>query len=168
MVVVLIFGEHHLRAAWRLALGLGVIPPLSLFWLRLKLKEPEEFNRQRMTKFPYWLIIKYYWFRLAIVSMIWFIYDFSAYSFGIYSNEWITLILGDTYPLWISQGWNVVLNLFYIPGAVSGSFISDWIGPRYTLVVGVVAQGIIGFIMAGCYKWLATSQYVAAFVVVYG
>lgn len=46
--------------------------------------------------------------------------------------------------------------------------MSDWIGPRYTLAIGVGLQGIIGFIMAGCYKYLATPENVAAFVVVFG
>ena len=64
MILVLIFTDKHLRAAWRVALGLGVIPPLSLFYLRLKWKEPEEYNRQRMSRYPYWLIIKFYWWRL--------------------------------------------------------------------------------------------------------
>ena len=60
MILVLITTENHLRAAWRLALGLGVIPPLSLFYLRLKLKEPEQFNRETLknTKTPWWLVIK--------------------------------------------------------------------------------------------------------------
>ena len=60
MIVVLITTENHLRAAWRICLGLGVIPPLSLFYLRLKLKEPEEFNRETMkdTRTPWWLVIK--------------------------------------------------------------------------------------------------------------
>ena len=146
-VVVAIFTTDHLRSAWRVALGLGVIPPLSLLWLRLKLQEPEEFNRERMHKFPWRLILRYYWFRLAVVSMIWFIYDFSAYSFGIYSSEWLALILGDTAPLWKSQAWNIVLNLFYIPGAVGGSFVSDLIGTRYTLVIGVWCQAVVGLIM---------------------
>lgn len=61
MILVLIFTENHLRAAWRMALGLGVIPPLSLFYLRLKLQEPEEFKRETMkdTKTPWWLVIKW-------------------------------------------------------------------------------------------------------------
>lgn len=59
MILVLIFTENHLRAAWRLMLGLGVIPPLSLFYLRLKLSEPEEFKREKLNKHPLWLIIKY-------------------------------------------------------------------------------------------------------------
>lgn len=58
MILALIFTENHLRAAWRVALGLGVIPPLSLFYLRQKLNDPDEFNRERMHKFPLWLIIK--------------------------------------------------------------------------------------------------------------
>lgn len=58
MILVLIFTENHLHACWRVALGLGVIPPLSLMYLRLKMDEPEEFNRERMHKFPIWLIIK--------------------------------------------------------------------------------------------------------------
>jgi MFS family permease len=58
MILVLIFTENHLRAAWRVALGLGVIPPMSLIYLRVKMREPEEFNRERMRKFPVWLIMK--------------------------------------------------------------------------------------------------------------
>ena len=58
MIVVLIFTDDHLRAAWRVCLGLGVIPPLSLLYLRIKLQEPEEFNRERMHKFPLMLILK--------------------------------------------------------------------------------------------------------------
>jgi MFS family permease len=168
MILILIFTEDHQRAAWRVALGLGIIPPMSLFYLRLKLKEPEAFNRERMNKYPVWLIIKFYWFRLAVVSLIWFIYDFSSYSFSIYSSIWISLILGDTAPLWKTFGWNTVVNVFYLPGAILGSFVSDWIGPRYTLASAVFAQGCVGFIMSGLYATLATPAHVAGFVVVYG
>ncbi|KAI4211176.1 MAG: hypothetical protein LQ351_005974 [Letrouitia transgressa] len=170
MILVLIFTENHLRAAWRMALGLGVIPPLSLFYLRLKLQEPEEFKRETMkdTKTPWWLVIKFYWFRLTIVSLIWFIYDFSAYSFSIYSSQWISLILGDDTALWKSFGWNTVVNVFYLPGAIGGAFLSDWIGPRHALSIGVFLQGLVGFLMAGLYSILDTKANVAGFVVVYG
>ena len=61
MILVLIFTDNHLRIVWRLALGLGVLPPLSLFYLRLKLQEPEEFNRETMknTRTPWRLVIQY-------------------------------------------------------------------------------------------------------------
>jgi MFS family permease len=44
-LLVVICTEKHLRAVWRISLGLGVVPPLLLLFLRLKLKEPEEFKR---------------------------------------------------------------------------------------------------------------------------
>lgn len=49
-----------------------------------------------------------------------------------------------------------------------GSFYSDWLGPRYALASGVFAQGIVGFLMAGLYKTLATKKNVGGFAVVYG
>lgn len=100
--------------------------------------------------------------------MIWFIYDFSAYSFSIYSSAWLQIILGDDAPIWQSFGWNTIINLFYLPGAIGGAFISDWIGPRLALGIFVALQGIVGFIMAGCYSLLDTAPHVGGFVVVYG
>ena len=46
--------------------------------------------------------------------------------------------------------------------------MSDYIGPKNALVIFVTLQGIVGFIMAGCYGLLNTSAHVAGFVVVYG
>lgn len=111
---------------------------------------------------------RFYWFRLTVVSLIWFIYDFLTYPFGIYSSAWLAIILGKSAPLWKSFGWNTIINLFYLPGAVGGAFLSDIIGPRYALAIGVSLQGIVGFIMAGCYSALDKAANVAGFVVVYG
>jgi hypothetical protein len=55
-----------------------------------------------------------------------------------------------------------------MPGAIFGSFFSDWVGPRYALAGAVFIQGVVGFIMSECYAQLATPAHVAAFVVVYG
>jgi MFS family permease len=169
-VLVLIFTTDHLRATWRVALGLGVVPPLALFLIRLKLQEPEEFKRQSMkhTKIPYGLVIKFYWKRLFVVSLIWFLYDFSSYSFGIYSSTIVDQIIGDSASLATTFGWNTVINLFYVPGAMIGGPLSDLIGPRYALAIGVSLQAIVGFIMAGLYTHLATPAHIASFAVVYG
>ena len=121
-----------------------------------------------MQKFPYFLIIRFYWFRLIVVSLIWFIYDFSSYSFSIYSSSWLQIILPVNAPLWKAFGWNTVINLFYIPGAFVGAFVSDWIGPKYCLILGVTLQGIVGFVMTAIYKHLDTANHVAGFVVMYG
>ena len=51
-LMVVICTSDHLRAAWRISLGLGVIPPLLLLYLRLKLQEPEEFKRSEASSLP--------------------------------------------------------------------------------------------------------------------
>ncbi|KAI1341217.1 MFS general substrate transporter [Xylariaceae sp. FL0016] len=155
---------------WRTSLGIGCVFPLVLFVLRLRLKEPEEFSRNSMkhVKTPYALVLKYYWFRLFIVSLIWFVYDFSVYAFGLYSSSILASIYGDQAPLTTVFGWNTVINLFYIPGTMLGAPISDRIGPRYCLILGQVCQAIVGFIMAGCYAKLSQAHLVGAFAVVYG
>ncbi|EPS37869.1 hypothetical protein H072_8397 [Dactylellina haptotyla CBS 200.50] len=168
MVVVLATTEDHLRVAWRIMLGLGVIPPLSLLYLRLKLKEPEAYVQTAMKNTPVWLTIKFYWFRLLTCGLIWFIYNFSAYGFGIYSSAILDNLLGNDNRLWVTFGWNTVLNLWYMPGCIFGVWVSDWIGPRYALTLGVTLQAIVGFIMAGCYKYLNEPSRVGGFVVVYG
>ncbi|KAF2463102.1 MFS general substrate transporter [Lindgomyces ingoldianus] len=171
-IVVVITGENHLRVAWRVCLGIGILPPLSLLYLRIKLQEPEAFKRESLahTKTPWLLVIKFYWYRLTIVSIIWFIYDFSAYSFGIYSTSILANLLGPSAPLWKSLAWNILINFFYMPGCLAGAFVADLpsMGPKKTLFIGVALQGIIGFIMAGCYPWLNKPENVAGFVVVYG
>ncbi|KAH8601425.1 major facilitator superfamily domain-containing protein [Bisporella sp. PMI_857] len=169
-VVVLATTENHLRAAWRIMLGLGVVCPVGLLFMRFRLSEPEEFKRESMkyVKIPYKLVIQFYWFRLFIVSFIWFLYNFSVYSFGIYSSQILKVILPADAPISQSFGWNTVINLFYVPGAMFGSVLSDWIGPRYALATGVTLQAIVGFLMSGLYGTLSQSKNVAAFAVVYG
>jgi len=123
----------------------------------------------KYVRVPYLLVLRYYGFRLFLVSLIWFIYDFSTYSFGIYSSTILDNIFDSTTaPLTTVFGWNTVINLFYIPGAMLGSIFSDWVGPRYALAIGVTLQGLVGFLMAGLYSHLARPGNVGGFAVVYG
>lgn len=167
--IVAAIAPDRYNTIWRVSLGIGVVPPLMLLYLRIKLKEPESFSRNsfRGTKTPYKLAFKYYGFRLLIVAAIWFIYDFLAYPFGIYANVIIGSIIPDA-PLWQQFGWGALINFFYLPGAILGSFTSDWMGPRKALCTFVIVQGIMAFIMSGCLYWLQMGQYIGAFVVVYG
>jgi len=169
----------HLRAVWRISLGLGAVPPLTVFYFRLKMKEGDRYatDSMRHAKIPYWLVIKKYWTRLIPVAIIWFLYDFSAYSFGIYSSSILSNVIPNAvslHPLfnvwfvnvqtlYTSLGWNVVILLFYLPGAAAGAYATDYLGPKYTLAIGVFLQAIFGFIMSGLYSRLVTE--IGAFVV---
>lgn len=167
LVLLWICGSHHLTPVWRITIGLGAIPPCSLFILRLYYKEGKKF---RETKFnnnvPVWRIIKFYWFRVSVVSAIWFLYDFSAYAFGTYSSIIIGMVLPKDAPLYKNFGWNVVFNLFYMPGTIIGAPISDYLGPRLTLSIFLVAQSAIGFALAGAFSELR--KHIVGFVIIYG
>lgn len=168
MVLLWIFSDRHLAPVWRLTLGLGVFPPFALFFMRRKMKNSESYEKTNMKsakKFPWWLVIKFYWFRLAIVSIVWFIYDFSVYSFGLYSSYILGMIIPDG-DLYKTFGWNVVFNLFYLPGTFLGGFATDYFGPRLTMAFGLFAQGIVGFGMTAGYETL--KHQIGGFVVVYG
>ncbi|KAF9223445.1 MFS general substrate transporter [Gyrodon lividus] len=168
LVLYWIFGDNHLRAVWRLSLGLGVIPAVAVFFWRLRMTEPPSYKKNSMksVQIPYWLIIKRYWKGLFGLSLAWFIYDFITYPFGIYSSTITDNITGNSTSLTIVFGWSVVINLFYIPGTVIGAFAVDFLGPKATMISGLLAQAVVGFIMSGLYTQL-TSQ-IAAFAVVYG
>ena len=47
--------------------------------MRFFVEEPEEFQKHSMkhAKTPYRLVLRFYGFRLLVVSLIWFIYDVS-------------------------------------------------------------------------------------------
>jgi len=112
------------------------------------------------------LVIRRYWSSLAAISVTWFIYDFITYPFGIYSSSIVDSITGGSEALPVVFGWNIIINLFYVPGAVGGAFVVDYLGPKYCMITGLLCQAVIGFIMSGAYVKL--TSHIAAFAVVYG
>ncbi|EIW57370.1 metabolite transporter [Trametes versicolor FP-101664 SS1] len=168
LVLFWIFGENHLRAVFRISLGLGVIPALAVLLWRLRMEEPTRYKKDSMAraKVPYMLIIRRYWVSLAAISATWFIYDFITYPFGLFSSTVTNTITGGNSSLSVVFGWSVVINLFYIPGTVGGAFVVDILGPKNTMIVGLLSQAVIGFIMSGLYTRL--TEHIAAFAVVYG
>ncbi|KAJ3571096.1 hypothetical protein NP233_g3977 [Leucocoprinus birnbaumii] len=113
LVLFWIFGDNHLRAVWRLSLGLGVVPALLVFLWRLNMDEPERFKKDSMkhARIPYWLVFKRYWVSLAAISFTWFLYDFIVYPFGLYSSIIVDRVTGGNDSLTVVLGWNVVIKL---------------------------------------------------------
>ncbi|KAJ7465465.1 MFS Git1p-related glycerophosphoinositol and glycerophosphocholine permease [Mycena galericulata] len=168
LLMVWICGPNHLRAAWRLSLGLGFFPAAAVFAWRWTMEEPDLYkqNAMKTVRIPYMLVLRKYGVRLAAISFTWFVYDFITYPFGLYSSTVVDTITGSNTALTTVFGWSVVINLFYIPGTVIGAFVSDSLGPKYTMILGLLLQALIGFIMSGLYSQLKT--HIAAFAVVYG
>jgi len=53
-----------------------------------------------------------------------------------------------------------------MPGTLGGALIVDRLGPKKTMITGLLLQAVIGFIMSGAYVKLTNS--IGAFAVVYG
>ena len=167
VLLVWICGQNHERLIWRLVLGLGVVPCLIVLPFRLVMEQSKSYQKGaiKFNKIPYGLILKRYWFRLLMISLVWFIYDFISYPFGIYSSI-ITDSLSDKNNLVQVFGWSTVINCFYLPGSFLGAVIVDRVGPKKTMMAGLILQIIIGYIMSGIFPHL--KDHIAAFCVVYG
>ena len=162
---------HHLHMVWRVCLGLGAVAPLSLLYLRARLQDPASFRAHgfRRGRIPYRLALRFYGRRLVLVAAIWFLYDLLSYPFSIYASQWIAALQPRAAPLWNTFAWSTVINSFYLPGAVAGSFLSDLLGPHRALAAFVALQGVVGFVLAACYPALLRAPaLLPAFVVLYG
>ncbi|UZJ51151.1 hypothetical protein CBS101457_000471 [Exobasidium rhododendri] len=166
LILYVIFGDKHLVWVWRLTLGLGAIPPLVILFFRVKMQETEHFKKGAIKKkLPWWLIIKKYWSKLGAVCIAWFIYDYISYPASIYSSYFVSEIVPDN-DLFKSLGWSVLINAFYIPGTFAGAFVCDKIGPKNTMIIGLVLQAVFGFALAGAFGQLKGN--LPGLVILYG
>ncbi|KAE8225809.1 hypothetical protein CF319_g1500 [Tilletia indica] len=169
LLLIWIAGMDHLRLVWRLSLGLGAVPPLILLYFRTKMEESKHFQKSSISNFakmPWWLIIKRYWVRLAAVSLAWWIYDWVTYPSGLYSDYIVAHVLPADASFQSNLGWGVVINLFYIPGTLLGALVNDRLGPKYTMILGLLLQAVFGFALSGGYSNL--KNHIGGFVVLYG
>ncbi|OEJ80234.1 putative metabolite transport protein [Hanseniaspora osmophila] len=166
-IVAVICGKNHINTIWRVTVGIGAIFPMIFFVLRLFMKEGDTFKKNRFTKkVPYVLIYRYYWFRILIISISWFIYDISAYGFSSFSSIILANVEGGSPSVIQTLGWNCLFNVFYLPGCMLGGIFTATYGPRLTGGVGVIVQSIIGFAMAGAFETLR--KHIAGFTVMFG
>ncbi|PWY98478.1 MFS general substrate transporter [Testicularia cyperi] len=170
-ILLLIFKMNHLEWVWRLSLGLGAIPPLAVFFFRMGMHEPEHYRKGAIRKnIPWKLIFQRYWVRLLSVCLSWFAYDYVAYPSGIYSSIIVKQLNpgnGSDYDtLKKSLAYSTALNCFYLPGTIIGAFISDRLGPKYTMIAGLLCQSVLAFIMGGAFGHIR--EHFGGFIVIYG
>lgn len=111
---------------WRTTFALGLIPPVSIFWFRMRMAVSNAYRKSAMRKqrVPYWLAVKRYWRAMLGCSATWFIGNYVAVPFGIFSST-ITSTVNPSNSLVKSLGWGVVINCFYLPGPFIGGYLSD-------------------------------------------
>ncbi|KAH8704143.1 major facilitator superfamily transporter [Talaromyces proteolyticus] len=159
--------ERRYNVVWRVALALGAIPPLSIFWFRYRMAISSAYRKSSMKKHrvPYWLALKKYWRPLIGVCSSWFIYNYIAYPFGLFSSTIVNRV-NPTSSLVVTMGWGTLINCFYIPGAFIGGFLSDRIGRRRTMALGFFLQAVLGFILGGALGPI--ENHLPLFIVLYG
>jgi MFS family permease len=152
---------------WRLSFGLGMIPPLAIFWFRLRMAVSTSFRKSalRKQKVPYLLILRRYWRRLLGACSTWFLYNYISIPFGIFSSTVVSRVNASD-SLIKTLGWGVIINAFYLPGPFLGGWLSDKIGRRKTMALGFGLQAIVGFILGGVY--FKIQSVFPLFVVLYG
>ncbi|KAI7670246.1 major facilitator superfamily transporter, partial [Hortaea werneckii] len=150
LLLLLITGqqERHYDIVWRTSFAVGMIPPLSIFWFRMKMAVSMAYRNSAMRKqrVPYLLAVR-------------------SVPFGIFSGT-ITTRTNPEGSLIKNLGWGVVINCFYIPGPFIGGFLSDRIGRRQTMCLGFTLQAILGFILGGANEKI--QEIFPLFVVLYG
>ncbi|KAJ3348421.1 hypothetical protein GGF32_006229 [Allomyces javanicus] len=165
LLLLWIFGMDKLEWVWRLSLGIGVIPPLAVLYFRMGMDETDHYRQSSMKNVPWGLVLKKYGPRLAAVSLSWFIYDWVSYPAGIYSSFFVDEITPNA-NLHQSLAWGIALNAFYIPGTIAGAFVADKLGPKKTILLGLLAQSLFGFLLAGFFPSLRGN--LPLLIVIYG
>lgn len=168
LVLWWIFGDKHLDTVWRGSLGFGILPAFIVFLWRLRMTEPKRYKEDgmRYASIPYGLVIRRYWPGLAAISLTWFLFDFVSYPFGLFGSTILNSVSPEGASFGTVLGWNVVINLFNLPGTILGAFAADYIGPKRTLCWGLGIQAVFGFVLAGTYPML--KNHVAGFAIMYG
>lgn len=152
---------------WRTSFALGLVPPLVIFWFRLRMAVSTAYRKSAMRKqrTPYWLALRRYWRPLLGCAGTWFLYNWISIPFGIFSSTIVSKVNPDN-SLVKNLGWGVVINCFYIPGPFLGGYLSDKIGRRKTMALGFGLQAILGFILGGAIGKI--QRVFPLFVVLYG
>ncbi|KAH6659214.1 major facilitator superfamily transporter [Truncatella angustata] len=159
--------EEHYDIVWRTSFALGLVPPLAIFWFRIRMAVSTAYRKSAMRKqrTPYLLAFKRYWRPFIGSAATWFLYNWISIPFGIFSSTIISRTNTEN-SLVKNLGWGVVINCFYIPGPFIGGYLSDKIGRRKTMALGFGLQAVLGFILGGAI--VPIQEVFPLFVVLYG
>lgn len=80
IIVLIVLAAYSYKPSdglWRVCFGIGLVLPVALLFVRLRLVNSTQYKKHAMKKqIPYLLVIKRYWKPMIGTSMAWFVYDF--------------------------------------------------------------------------------------------
>lgn len=89
-----------------------------------------------------------------------------SYPAGLYSSYFVDQIVPDETDLTKVLGWSTLINAFYLPGTLIGAVVSDRLGPKNTMILGLLCQCVVGFGLAGGFGSLKNN--LPGIVILYG
>ncbi|KAJ7510202.1 MFS Git1p-related glycerophosphoinositol permease [Mycena galericulata] len=163
-------GLHaNLSTVWRTVFGISALPPLIVFYFRLKMLNSSLYRKGAIqTNVPYLLTIRYYWKSLIGTAGAWFLYDFIVFPNGVFSGVIISSIVKATGHELVRKTaeFQLLLGVIALPGCFVGASLVNSLGRRNTMIFGFSGYLIFGLIVGCAYDKVIKN--VAGFVVLYG
>ena len=157
-------GDYNI--VWRIAFAIGCVPPLSVFYFRLKMLNSSMYRRSSIKhKMPWLLVFRHYWREIIGTAGAWFLYDFVTFPNGLFSATILSTVVKNGSIL-TTGCWQLLLVSVNLPGVFIGAILVGKIGRPKTMALGFSGYIIIGAVVAGAYPQIIKS--VPAFVVLYG
>ncbi|KAJ7172153.1 MFS Git1p-like glycerophosphoinositol permease [Mycena filopes] len=159
----------NLNTVWRTVFGISAIPPLVVFYFRIKMLNSALYRKGAIQKnVPYGLTLRYYWRSLIGTAGAWFLYDFIVFPNGVFSGVIISSIVKAKGHELIRKTaeYQLLLGMIAIPGCFVGAALVNRLGRRNTMILGFSGYLIFGLIVGCAYDKVI--QNVAGFVVLYG
>ncbi|GAA6032995.1 hypothetical protein JCM8097_000089 [Rhodosporidiobolus ruineniae] len=160
-----------LYTVWRVVFGITVIPPVAVFFFRIRMLNSKLYRKSAIQKgVPLKYILGYYWKSLIGTAGAWFLYDFVTFPNGVFSGTIISNIIDPslTGPAKVrsTAEWQLLLGALSLPGCIIGALIVNRLGRRNLMIAGFAGYLVIGLIVGCAYEKLITKT--AGFVVLYG
>lgn len=160
-------GTKGFEGTWRICFGLGMLPPLLVFWARMRMVNSTAYRNSAMKGMlglrVYWLVVKKYWRRMIGTCLSWFLYNAVSYPFSLFSSQIMSQVNPEN-SIVQNIGWSTLINAFLPVGCLVGGYLMDRIGRKQTMALGFLVQGILGFGLGG---GMATVQKSTAGLIVY-
>ncbi|KAF8211836.1 MFS general substrate transporter [Mycena galopus ATCC 62051] len=159
----------NLNVVWRTVFGISAVPPLIVFYFRLKMLNSVLYRKGAIQKnVPYMLTLRYYWRSLIGTAGAWFLYDFIVFPNGVFSGVIISSIVKAKGHELVRKTaeYQMLLGVIALPGCFVGAALVNRLGRRNTMILGFSGYLIFGLAVGLAYDKVI--QNVAGFVVLYG
>jgi len=166
LIVLSAAGDNHLQTVWRVCFGIGILLPLGVFVVRMRMMSTILYRKGAIKHHvPYGLVFKRYWRSLIGTCCAWFLYDFVTFPNGVFSGTIISSVIKDS-SIKKTGEWQLLLGTIALPGIFVGAWLCNIIGRRNTLMLGFSGYLVFGLIIGLAYDKI--TKIVPLFVVFYG